>query len=445
MTAALVGAGPVGTAMAPVPRWWRGDGCDLAPSAHAGHVMAGAAARRPPGSTRVIYLTLLAGFVLLVAGGESLVRGAVALARRLGVSPLLIGLTLVGFGTSSPELVTSLQAAWIGSPGIAVGNVVGSNIANILLILAVAGLIRPLATSRQALTRDGAVMTVAALLCLLVVLQGSLSWPLGAVFVVALVAYVVGTYLIERRTHDASARMHEAEAEAVAPQPHGVLAATAFTVGGLVLTIVGARLLVTAAVELAAAAGISETIVGLTVVAVGTSLPELVTSVVAALRRQGDVAFGNVIGSNIYNVLGILGITALVHPIPVPPEIARLDIWVMLAATLLLVVFAWTGQRLDRRESAVALSLYVLYVGYLASIAGSPAAAAGAAGQRVSRTARPGPHPARPSIRIRCPGRPGGRKRAPMRATSPSTRPIGSSTSRPRSNASGSVCTTGAF
>jgi cation:H+ antiporter len=313
------------------------------------------------------YLAVAFGLVLLVVGGDALVRGAVALARRFGVSPLLVGLTLVGFGTSTPELLTSLQAAWIGAPGIAVGNVVGSNIANILLILAVAGLIRPLATSREALARDGTVVALAALACLGVVVAGTLERWAGAVLLAGLVFYVVHTYRRERVGADASARMHAAEATAAEPGPHRVAVAVAFTAGGLVLTVLGARFLVTGAVEIARAAGISDTIVGLTLVAVGTSLPELVTSVVASLRRQGDVAFGNILGSNIYNVLGILGVTALVRPIPVPPEIVRLDIWVMLAATALLLVFARTGRRLDRRESAVFVAAYAGYVAVLAA------------------------------------------------------------------------------
>ena len=177
---------------------------------------------------------------------------------------------------------------------------------------------------------------------------------------------MVHTYRRERAVADASARMHAAEAGAAEPGPHGVIAATAFTLGGLALTVVGARLLVTGAVELARGAGVSDTLIGLSLVAVGTSLPELVTSVVASLRRQGDVAFGNILGSNIYNVLGILGVTALVRPVPVPPEILRVDIWVMLAATAALLVFAATGRRLDRRESAMLLVVYVAYVAGLA-------------------------------------------------------------------------------
>jgi len=317
----------------------------------------------------MVYLELVAGFLLLVAGGDSLVRGAVAIARRFGVSPLLIGLTLVGFGTSTPELLTSVQAALVGSPGIAVGNVVGSNTANILLILGVAALISPLRTSRDAFRRDGTVVLLAALACVGVVLFGHLDRPTGVVLVVLLVTYIVYTYRRERVVHDASAAMHEAEASAAKPAPTRLWVAALFTIGGMALTILGARFLVDGAIDLARAAGISETIVGLTIVAVGTSLPELVTSVMAAVRRQSDVAFGNIVGSNIYNVLGILGVTAIVRPIPVPPEIARLDIWVMLAATVLLLLFSVSGWRVTRTEGGVLLATYIAYVGYLVSIA----------------------------------------------------------------------------
>ena len=316
------------------------------------------------------WMMIAIGLVLLVAGGESLVRGAVATAQRLGVSPLMIGLTLVGFGTSTPELITSVEAALIGSPGIAVGNVVGSNTANILLILGAAAVIHPLATSRAALMRDGGAMLVAALACLAVVLTGHLARPAGAALILLLAAYIVYTYRRERVVHDASAKMHEAEATMMAP-PRGVGFALGLLLafGGITLTIAGAAFLVDGAIALARGFGISETVVGLTIVSVGTSLPELVTSVMAALRRQGDVAFGNVLGSNIYNVLGILGVTAVVKPIPVPPEIAAVDIWVMLAASVALLLFSITGWRLNRWEGGAFLAAYAGYVAYLATAA----------------------------------------------------------------------------
>ncbi len=304
------------------------------------------------------------GLLLLVAGGDGFVRGSVAIARRLGLSPLLIGLTLVGFGTSTPELLTSVQAALAGSPGIAVGNVVGSNTANILLILGLAALVQPLRTQPEAFKRDGTVVLLAALACLGVVMLGEIGRPAGLALVAGLLAYIGYTYYQETRTPDASAAMHEAEA-ALEPRPQRLWLAILFTTGGLAAVLLGAGLLVESAIALAASAGISETVIGLTVVAIGTSLPELTVSLVAAFRRQADVAFGNIVGSNIYNVLGILGITALVTPVAVPAEIIRLDIWVMLAATLLLLGFAVTGWRVSRTEGAVLLAAYAAYLATL--------------------------------------------------------------------------------
>lgn len=310
--------------------------------------------------------SLLLGLLLLFAGGDLLVRGSVSLARRIGVSPLLIGLTLVGFGTSTPELVTSLEAALHGSPGIAVGNVVGSNTANILLILGLAALISPILCEPRAFYRDAAAVMLAALACLAVAMAGAMGRTAGGVFIALLASYLVYTYWRERRHRDASALLHEQEAALAEPRPHVVWLSLAFAVGGIALTIGGASLLVNGAIGLAAALGTEDTIVGLTIVAVGTSLPELTASVVASLRRQGDIALGNILGSNIYNVLGILGATAVVHPLAVPAAILRFDVWVMLAATLLLILFATTGRRLSRIEGAVFLLAYAAYVAALA-------------------------------------------------------------------------------
>ncbi len=310
-------------------------------------------------------LLVLLGLAALVAGGELLLRGAVGLATRFGIPPLVIGLTLVGFGTSTPELVTSLQAAFLGAPGIAVGNVVGSNIGNILLILGIAALLRPVAVDPAAFRRDGAVLVAATLAVIALSLMGTLGRPGGAGLVVALLAYVTFTVVSERRRHSAAAALYEAEADIVA-RPAGSPARLALlALGGLAVTILGARLLVDGAIGLAATAGVSDTVIGLTVVAIGTSMPELVTSIIAVRKGQGDVAFGNIVGSNIFNILGILGITAMVSPLAVPPQILAFDIWAMLAATLALVVFARTGWRVGRREGAVLLAAYG---GYLAAV-----------------------------------------------------------------------------
>jgi len=311
---------------------------------------------------------ILAGFVLLLVGGESLVRGAVAAARRLGVSPLLIGLTLVGFGTSTPELVTSIDAALVGSPGIAIGNVVGSNIANILLILGLAAVLSPIVCRPKAFQRDGAALVGSAAIGAAAMLLGSLNRFAGVALVGLLLGYVVWTYLTERgHPGSDSAAAHAGEASAAEPGPTRLGTAVLFVAAGIAATVLGAHWLVRGAIGLAREAGISETLLGLTLVAVGTSLPELVTSVVATLRRQGDIAFGNIVGSNIYNILGVLGATALVQPIPVPPEVLRQDLWVMLGATALLVVFTVTGWRLARGEGGILMACYAGYIAVLAT------------------------------------------------------------------------------
>ncbi len=305
----------------------------------------------------MIYLEIIAGFVLLVIGGDLLVRGAVNIARNIGVSPLLIGITLVGFGTSTPELVTSVQAALVGSPGIAVGNVVGSNIANILLILGIAALLRPIDTPRAAFRRDGSAVFLATAVCTIIVIAEYLSRAAGGVLVAFLFVYMAYSYWGER---------NHVEVDDPDNKPLKPWLAVLYAAGGLALVIVGAQFLVFGAIQLAEAAGVSETIIGLTIVAVGTSLPELITSVMAAIRKQSDVAFGNIVGSNIYNVFGILGVTALVQPIPMPPEIIQFDIWVMVGATIALLVFAATSWRISRSEGGIFLAAYFGYLGYLA-------------------------------------------------------------------------------
>ncbi|MEQ9258937.1 MAG: calcium/sodium antiporter [Roseovarius sp.] len=295
-----------------------------------------------------------------------LVRGAVSAARALNISPMVIGLTLVGFGTSTPELVTSLQAALSGSSGIAIGNVVGSNIGNVLLILGLAALLAPIAVDPRAFRRDGTVMIAATLAGLAVVLAGEAGRLAGALFLAGLAAYLGFTLWSERGSAPSPAgAVYEAEAEAVPGPDQPMALSLVIAVAGLALTLLGARFLVSGAVEIASAAGISEAVIGLTIVAIGTSMPELVTAVIAVRKGQGDVALGNVLGSNIFNLLGILGITALVQPMAVPPEIIRLDIWVMTGAALLLMVFARTGWRIGRREGGLMLALYLAYLVWL--------------------------------------------------------------------------------
>ncbi|MFC0633678.1 calcium/sodium antiporter [Brevundimonas balnearis] len=310
----------------------------------------------------ITYLMLALGLVLLTVGGDTLVRGASTAAKSLGVSPLLIGLTLVGFGTSTPELVTSLTAALAGSPGIAVGNVVGSNTANILLILGLTALIAPIAVDRTAFRRDGWMLVIAAVVCAAAVLAARIGPIWGAAMVAMLLAYLVVAWLGERNAVDPERDKYEHIAEDAPKSGGGLLVGLGLAVLGIALTIGGANLLVSNAIVIARDFGVSDAVIGVTVVAVGTSLPEMVTSVVAAMKRHADVALGNVVGSNIFNVLFILGVTSMVQPIQVPAEIARLDIWVMLAATALLVVFVRTGMKIVRWEGLALLAAYAAYI-----------------------------------------------------------------------------------
>lgn len=311
-------------------------------------------------------LLIFAGLTGLIVGGELLVRGAVSAAKSFGISPMIIGLTLVGFGTSSPELVTSLQAALSGSSGIAIGNIVGSNIGNVLLILGVAAVIYPIAVDPKAFRRDGMVVAIATLLCIGAVLFGEVGRVMGAVFVAALVVYLVHTLWTEKQSGGTpAAEVYSQEAEAVAGPETSLPISLFIALLGLAVTIFGARFLVLGAVSVAEAAGLSEAVIGLTIVAIGTSMPELVTSIIAVRKGEGAVALGNVLGSNIFNILGILGITALVQPMAVPSEIAKLDVWVLCATSLALIAFARSGWTISRREGGFFVLAYIAYLGVL--------------------------------------------------------------------------------
>ena len=304
----------------------------------------------------------------MLVGGEALVRGAVALAERLGVSPLVIGVTLIGFGTSAPELATCIDAALRGAPGIAVGNVIGSNIANVLLILAVGALLHPIAAKRRALGRDGSVLLASALVCTVIVVSGHLGRWLAAALVIGLVIYLIVTTLDDRR--QTAERNDGTEAKA-GGRPSTIPLNLFLIAFGLGAVLLGADLLVKGAIDLAGLLGVSDAVIGLTVVAIGTSLPELATAVIASLKREGELAFGNVVGSNIFNTLGIFGATALAQPIDIPDDVAGFDIWIMLAATTMLLVFAITNWRVSRPEGAVLLIGYIAYIGLHAGVIGT--------------------------------------------------------------------------
>jgi len=308
---------------------------------------------------------IVLGLVLLVGGGELLVRGAVRIALLARVSPAVVGLTVVAAGTSSPELVVSLQSAAAGSPALAVGNVVGSNIFNIGAVLAVAALIRPLSIHGNTVRMEWPVMALAAFELHLLARDGVIDRLEGGFLATGLVAFVTYSVWIARRSALPAEReqfesAHHLEGEGSRGRAWGLgLGAAA---AGFALLAVGSTVLVRGAVSLAAALGASETVIGLTIVAAGTSLPELATSAVASWRGHDDIAVGNIVGSNVFNVLGIVGVTALVHPLDVPAEIVARDDWWMLGFSALLFPLMRTGMRINRAEGAVLGAGFILYM-----------------------------------------------------------------------------------
>lgn len=317
-------------------------------------------------------LLAAAGLALLLGSGEALVRGAVALAGRSGMSPLLIGLTIVGFGTSAPELFVCVKAALAGSPGIALGNIVGSNIANLLLIPGSAAALAPLTINSAAIRRDGIVMLVATGIFMALALDGVLAATRGAAMLAALFAYVGWSFWSDRHGGRAAAALHRDAAiagKAIFGAPGAAWSIAASIIGGLVGLAVAARLVVDGASGITHAAGVSETVIGLTVVAVGTSLPELITSLVAARRGEADVAIGNVLGSNIFNLLGIGGAAALAAPLSVSATMLRVDLWVLGAASAVTVGIMLTNTRIVRAEGWALLTAYAAYVVWRCAVA----------------------------------------------------------------------------
>lgn len=308
------------------------------------------------------FILLLLGVGLLTAGGEALIRGSLAVARRVGISPLLSGLVIIGFGTSAPELIVSIDAAISQQPDIAIGNVVGSNIGNILLILGVCALITPLKVKPLVLRRDAVTVVAASFLFVLLAGGNSLGRVDSVIFLTGLVSYLTWAYWSERFHAAPSAALHNAEAIELNALPKSAFWTAATVTLGLLLLIAGAQILLMGAVGVAKHFGVSEAVIGLTLVAVGTSLPELTISVIAALRRHADVAVGNIIGSNIFNLLGILGISALIQPLPIHARIQQFDQWIVLGTSLLLLLCLYTGRQLSRLEGGILLAGYVVYV-----------------------------------------------------------------------------------
>jgi cation:H+ antiporter len=313
-------------------------------------------------------LVFAAGLAFLILGAEMLVRGASGLAFSLGISPLVVGLTVVAFGTSAPELAVSLQSAWAGQPGMAVGNVVGSNIFNVLLILGISALILPLVVNDQLIRQEVPVMVGVSLLLPAVAWDSRISNLEGGILWGLLIAYTIFLIVQSRR----NSRLIGQEFSEEMPEPASGwqshwLAQIVMIVAGLALLVLGSRWLVEAAVAFARYLDVSEVVIGLTVIAAGTSLPEVATSVMAALRGHRDIAVGNVVGSNIFNILGVIGPAALIVPggLAVAPSLIVFDIPVMVAVALACLPIFFTGNLIARWEGALFLALFAAYLAYL--------------------------------------------------------------------------------
>lgn len=308
-----------------------------------------------------IVLYLVGGLVMLFIGAEGLIRGSSNLAIKIGITPLVVGLTVVAFGTSTPELVVSLKAALLGNSSISLGNVVGSNIANIALILGVAALIRPLDVHANVIMREIPIMILITVLFLFLLIDGELGFIDGLIFVIGLVIYLIVNVLLARKEKNPEV---DSEFKEGLKSKLGVPVSIVLMLAGLGLLILGANLFVQSAVAIAKMFNVSDAIIGLTIVAIGTSLPELITSIVASYKKEADIAIGNVVGSNIFNILGILGITALIIPIS-SVGLGYVDLGVMLFTAIILFPLSRTGFSISRFEGAILLVGYAGYIFYL--------------------------------------------------------------------------------
>jgi cation:H+ antiporter len=309
----------------------------------------------------MMYVMSAAGLIVLLLGGDFLVRGAVSLAHRLDISTLIIGLTVVALGTSAPELVVSVEAVLAESPGIAIGNVVGSNIANVLMVLGLPALVAPILCEGHLLKRTMTYMLMASALFVAFCWMGRLDWWHGVILLILFVAFILDSYFHAMRDQD-DAMAVASEVEEIQAVPGSVLITVIAILGGLVALMLGSYLLVEGASAIARSFGISESVIGLTLVAIGTSLPELATCIMAAIHKHGDVAIGNVIGSNLFNILAVMGTASVVGTIPVPSKFLVFDFWIMLAAALLLLPFVFRGQQISRSAGIVFIIAYGAFV-----------------------------------------------------------------------------------
>lgn len=302
---------------------------------------------------------------MLVFAADFLVRGSVSLAQRMGVHTLIIGLTVVAFGTSAPELVVGIDAVLTGVPTLALGNVVGSNIANIWLVVGFPAIVAPFLCSAPRFTHNMMVMLASSVVFIAFAFTGVFTYWMGLILLTMLIGFI---YYISRQQNDPDAlKKVLCDIEGVPEKPDSYTISWALILGGLVGLVTGAHILVQGSVVIAREMGVSEAVIGLTLVALGTSIPELVTAVVAAVRNHCDVAVGNVIGSNIFNLLGIIGVSTQLGDIPVPEAFLKFDLWVMLLASLTLLPYAVFGRRVGRRSGFLFCGAYVTYIFMVAS------------------------------------------------------------------------------
>lgn len=310
------------------------------------------------------YISLVGGLLALIVAGDTLVRGAVGIAQKLGIPNMVIGLTIVAFGTSAPELFISVQAGLEGSGGLALGNVVGSNIANVLLVLGVPALIAATPCDEKGATKTAFFMVAVSIIFIAICFQGVIGFWSGLVLLGLLLVFLADSACSAiKHRRDVHACSGDSMVEEVDGVPSKTAIALAYIVIGLIGLPLGAHLTVEGATSIARAWGVSEATIGLTVVALGTSLPELATTVMAAIRKHGGVALGNVIGSNIFNLLAIIGVTTVIVPLNVPDAILKMDVWVMLACSVLLLVLAKYRCCLGKVSGLALCIAYFAYIG----------------------------------------------------------------------------------
>lgn len=313
-------------------------------------------------------LLFLAGLITLIIGADLLVRGASRLAAAFGVSPLVIGLTIVAIGTASPEIAVSLQAAAAGQGDLTLGNVLGSNIFNILFILGVTAIVAPVVIAEQLIRKDAPIMLGISLLTLVLAIDGNLGWFDGVILLIGMISYIV--FALRQSKEESKAVQAEYAQEFAPKEPHtarNTITNIGFILVGLGLLVLGSNWLVESASQIAKSLGVSELVIGLTIVAAGTSLPEVATSVIAALKKESDIAVGNAVGSNIFNLLGVLGLGAVVAPggIAVAERVLQFDLPVMLFVALVSLPIFYVDSRISRLDGGLLLSYYVIYVVYI--------------------------------------------------------------------------------